>query len=110
MNWLESLEELIDKETLNKYNKIFYLNSIVAIPETEIDEIVEAKKLNELLSQEEADATTDILDFFLLENDEVRDVMIILSPYELMEDESFFKTYPNVEEDFSDLDYLEQIK
>ncbi|SMC37686.1 hypothetical protein [Moheibacter sediminis] len=110
MNWLESLEELIDKETLDKYNKIFYLNSIVAIPETQIDEIVEDNKLSQLLSQEEPDATTDILDFFLLENEVVRDVMIILSPHELMEDESFFKTYPNIEEDFSNLDSLEQIK
>lgn len=110
MDWLESLEDLIDQETLSKYDRIFYLNGIVAIPETEIDEIVESKKLYELLSQEEPDATTDILDFFLLENEEVRDVMIILSPYELMEDESFFKTYPNIEEDFSNLEALEQIK
>lgn len=110
MNWLESLEELIDKETLDKYDRIFYLNSIVALPETDIDKIVDDKKLNQLLSQEEPDATTDILDFFLLENEEVRDVMIILSPHELMEDESFFKTYPNIEEDFSELDSLEQIK
>lgn len=110
MDWLESLEELIDKETLSKYTKISYLNSIVAIPEPELDKIVEENKLSQLLSQEEPDATTDILDFFLLESEEVRDVMIILSPHELMEDESFFKTYPNIEEDFSDLDTLEKVK
>jgi len=110
MEWLESLEELIDKETLNKYTKISYLNSIVAIPEPELDKIVEENKLSQLLSQEEADATTDILDFFLLENNDVRDIMIILSPHDLFEDESFFKTYPNIEEDFSDLETLEQVK
>lgn len=110
MNWLESLEELIDKETLDKYNKIFYLNSIIAIPETELDQIVEDKKLSQFLAEADPDATTDILDFFLLENDEVRDVMVILSPFELMEDESFFKTYPNIEEDFNDLDTLEEVK
>lgn len=110
MDWLESLEELIDKETLNKYIKISYLNSIVAIPEPELDKIVEENKLSQLLSQEEPDVTTDILDFFLLENEEVRDLMIILSPHDLFEDESFFKTYPNIEEDFSDLDTLEKVK
>lgn len=110
MDWLESLEELIDKETLSKYTKISYLNSIVAIPEPELDQIVEENKLSQLLSQEEPDATTDILDFFLLENQEVRDIMIILSPHELMEDESFFKTYPNIEEDFSGLETLETVK
>lgn len=110
MDWLESLEELIDKETLNKYTKISYLNSIVAIPEPELDKIVEENKLSQLLSQEDPDATTDILDFFLLENEEVRDLIIILSPHDLFEDESFFKTYPNIEEDFSDLETLEKIK
>lgn len=110
MDWLESLEELIDKETLNKYTKISYLNSIVAIPEPELDKIVEENKLSQLLSQEDPDATTDILDFFLLENEEVRDLIIILSPHDLFEDESFFKTYPNIEEDFSDLETLDKIK
>jgi len=110
MDWLASLEELIDKETLGKYNKIYYLNSIAAISEPEIDQIVSDQKLAEFLAGEEPDATTDMLDFFLLENEEVRDLMIILSPHDLLEDERFFKTYPNVEEDFSDLETLEEVK
>lgn len=109
-SWLESLESAVDDSILNQYDEIYYLNSKLVLPVDKLDKIVSDLKLNEFLSKEDPESENDVLDFFLLVNDEFQSVLVLLSPFDLFTDESVFKIYENVEEDLSSVPTIEVVK
>lgn len=109
-SWLESLEDCLEKQYLNQFDEIYYLNSKLVCSKDHLDQIVNDKKLFDYLKKPETEADDDVLDFFLLVNDNQQDIVVLLSPFDLMEDESIFKVYGNIEEDFSNLPTIEMVK
>lgn|SRR5690606_9846905 len=110
MNLLESLKEAVDSSILNQYENIYYLGSSISLNENELDEIIETNKLQEFLSAKKINVQFDLLDFYLLEKKNERNLIVIYSPFELFESESIFKSYSNIIENFSGLTSLEQLK
>lgn len=108
--WLESLESILDKEFLEEFDEIYYLNSTKIFEESVISKAIEDAKLKNFLIKNESDGNEDLLDFFLLVNDERQDILVVFSPYELFENERIFKLAENCEEDFSDLESIELVK
>ncbi len=108
--WLESLKEILEKSYLEEFDEIYYLNSTKVVDENSLIKTISEGNLKEFLIKNEADGNEDLLDFFLLVNDERQDVLVVFSPFELFENERIFHTAPNVEEDFSDLDTIELVR
>jgi hypothetical protein len=109
-SWLESLESTVDGSILNQYDEIYYLNTKLVLAVDKLDKIVSDLKLNEFLSKEDPESENDVLDFFLLVNDEYQSVLVLLSPFDLFTDESVFKIYENVNEDLSSIPTIEVVK
>src|SRR5690606_19924431 len=109
-SWLESLEDVLDQSFLNQFDEIYYLNSKWVIDTRELDKLVEGQKLAEYLAKEDPESEKDVLDFYLLVNDNSQSVVVILSPFDLMADESVYKIYENVEEDLSVIPTIEVVK
>jgi len=109
-SWLESLETVVESSILNQFDEIYYLNSKKVIDETELDTLVSEQKLQSFLSKEDPEGENDMLDFFLLVNDDTQTIVVLLSPFDLFEDESVFKIYENVDEDFSYLPTIDTVK
>lgn len=109
-SWLESLEDVLDQSFLNQFDEIYYLNSKWVIDTRELDKLVEGQKLAEYLAKEDPESEKDVLDFYLLVNDNSQSVVVLLSPFDLMADESVYKIYENVEEDLSVIPTIEVVK
>lgn len=109
-SWLESLEDVLDQSFLNQFDEIYYLNSKWVIDTRKLDKLVEGQKLAEYLAKEDPESEKDVLDFYLLVNDNSQSVVVILSPFDLMADESVYKIYENVEEDLSVIPTIEVVK
>lgn len=109
-SWLESLEDVLDQSFLNQFDEIYYLNSKWVIDTRELDKLVEGQKLAEYLAKEDPESEKDVLDFYLLVNDNSQSVVVLLSPFDLMADESVYKIYENVEEDLSVVPTIEVVK
>ncbi len=108
--WLESLEELFDKTYLDEFDEIYYLNSTKMVDKSVIEKASSDQKLKDFLVKNESDSHEDLLDFFLLVNDESQTIIAIYSPFDLMEEENVFISLSNIEEDFSDLESIELVK
>lgn len=109
-SWLESLESVVESSVLSQFDEIYYLNSKRVIDETRLDKLVSNQELKIFLSKEDSDDSYDMLDFFLLVNDESQAVLVLLSPFDLFTDESVFKMYTNIEEDLSSIPTIEVVK
>lgn len=109
-SWLESLEDVLNQSFLNQFDEIYYLNSKWVIDTRELDKLVEGQKLAEYLAKEDPESEKDVLDFYLLVNDNSQSVVVLLSPFDLMADESVYKIYENVEEDLSVIPTIEVVK
>jgi hypothetical protein len=109
-SWLESLEDIVDAKILNQFEGIYYLNSKMVLKVEDLDKIVSEQKLGSYLSKEDPETEKDVLDFFLLANDETQSVLVLLSPFDFFTDESIFKIYENVEEDLSSVPTIEVVK
>lgn len=108
--WLESLEELFDKTYLDEFEEIYYLNSTKVVDKSVLEKAIFAQKLKEFLMKNESESNEDLLDFFLLVNDDAQTVISIYSPFDLMEEEKVFISISAVEEDFSELESIELVK
>lgn len=110
MDWLESLKDVWQGENLTNWNKIYYLGSCQQIPESELDKIIGQNQLSDLLIQDEKEGNFDYFDFFLAENATDRQIVVVLSPFDLWEDERLIKTYSAIQENFTDLPDSELIQ
>lgn len=108
-SWLESLEEVVEASFLNQFDEIYYLNSKLLVDESKLDQIVADQKLADFLSKEDPESEADVLDFFLLVNDDTQSVVVLLSPFDFFTDESIFKIYENLEEDLSVVPTIEVV-
>lgn len=109
-SWLESLESVVETSVLNQFDEIYYLNSKLVLPIEKLDKLVTDQKLNEFLSKEDPETEEDVLDFFLMVNDDTQSVLVLFSPFDLFTDESVFKIYDSVEEDLSSVPTIEVVK
>lgn len=110
MEWMDTLKECIQEEVLNTYSEIFYLNSTPFLSLSELDKIIEEQEIVSLLSSDSADINSDLLDFFLLKKDNQSDLFVILSPFDLWEEDVLFKVHKNINGSFDSLSTLEKIK
>lgn len=108
--WLDSLIQILERSYLEEFDEIYYLNSTKKIDKSVIEKAASEQNLKELLLRNESDSNEDLLDFFLLVNDQRQDLLVVFSPFELFENESIFHKVQNIEEDFSDLDTIELVK
>lgn len=109
-SWLESLESVVELSFLNRFDEIYYLSSKKVLKEAELDKLVSDQSLNSFLAKEDSDGEHDMLDFFLLVNDDNQAVLALLSPFDLFTEETVFKIYENVEEDLSSIPTIEVVK
>ncbi|HLV23785.1 MAG TPA: hypothetical protein VKY36_03275 [Moheibacter sp.] len=108
--WLESLNEILEKSYLDEFDEIYYLSSTKVVDESVISQAIEASKLKDFLIKNNSDVNEDLLDFFLLVNEEKQDVLVVYSPFELFENESIYVRAENVQENFSDFPEIEPVK
>ncbi|MBA5629427.1 hypothetical protein [Moheibacter lacus] len=108
--WLDSLQTLLEKEVLAEFDEIYYLGSTKIFEIAAIDKTIIDQNLKEFLRKNDTDVNEDLLDFFLLVNDERQDVLVVFSPIELFENEKIFHLSKDLSEDFSDLESIELVK
>lgn len=108
--WLDSLESLTDKNFLKKFEEIYYLGSTKPVDENSLKNTISDGKLKEFLIKNEADVNEDLLDFFLLVNEETQDLIVIYSPFDLLDDERIYLNYEKIEEDLSSLPDIDVVK
>ena len=108
--WLESLQSLLDKETLEQFDEIYYLGSTQVVESSNLEKLFKDENSKAFLVKNLSDVNEDLLDYFLLVNEERQDVLVVFSPFELIENESIYLRIENIQEDFSDLPEIEAVK
>lgn len=110
--WYKFLTELISQEELDKFNNIYYLGTCSNILEEDLIRKLEENGVCNFLENCIIDNSQNSMEFFLFENSNEKNLVLIYNPFELFESSYVYKVidFLKKDEDFSTLSSYQKIK
>jgi hypothetical protein len=85
------LTELISQQELDKFNDIYYLSTCSNLLKEDLMRELEKNRVYNLLENCIIDNSKDSMDFFLFENSNEKNLVLIYNPFELFESSYVYK-------------------